>query len=68
MLETMGPAGECPHLFVTGTFARARATLAEWPSRPADARCAWCGRLVDLRPWAMSGPAADRAGEPGAAG
>lgn len=51
MLETMGPADECPHVFVVGTFARARAVVEEWSSRPADARCAWCGQLVDLRPW-----------------
>ncbi len=57
MLETLGPADECPHVFVPGTAARARASLAEWPTRPADARCAWCGRLVDLRPWALD-PAA----------
>lgn len=54
MLETVGPQDECPHVFVPGTAARARASLAEWPSRAADARCAWCGRLVDLRPWALS--------------
>lgn len=52
MLETLGPADECPHVFVPGTAARTRASLAEWPTRPADARCAWCGQLVDVRPWA----------------
>ncbi|MEO7751895.1 MAG: hypothetical protein ABIS35_00630 [Terracoccus sp.] len=55
MLETVAPTddpAECPHVFTPGTLARARASLIEWPSRPADARCAWCGLLVDLRPWA----------------
>jgi hypothetical protein len=67
MLETVPPAEECPHLFVRGTFARARDTLREWPSRRADARCAWCGDLVDLRPWALGRPAG-AAPEPYAAG
>lgn len=53
MLETLGPLDECPHVFLPGTASRARASLVEWPTRPADARCAWCGRLVDLRPWAL---------------
>ncbi len=57
MLETVVPPDDprdCPHVFTPGTVARARASLVEWPSRPADARCAWCGVLVDLRPWARS--------------
>jgi hypothetical protein len=48
-------------VFVRGTAVRARAALRDWPSRAADARCAWCGRLVDLRPWALDGPVVEPA-------